>query len=120
MVVPFYGLEDVTGSTQFVVLDGHPPERPGDVVLGPDTASTFGVGVGDQVEIGAGGNFTVVGLGLLPTTTHSSFDQGGWLLPDDMVAATPDSLRAPLVAAGGDPPLTTPRCGRCCSSTARR
>jgi ABC-type antimicrobial peptide transport system permease subunit len=102
VVVPFYSLEDVTGSTELVLLDGRPPDRPGEVMLGPDTASTFGVGVGDQVEIGAGGRFTVVGLGLLPTTAHSSFDQGGWLLPDDMVAATPDSLRASLMADRGE------------------
>ena len=101
-VVPFYSLEDVTGSTRFVVLHGRPPERDGEVVLGPDTAATFGVGLGDQVEIGAGGRFTVVGLGLLPTTPHSSFDQGGWLLPDDIVRATPDSLRIPLLP-GADP-----------------
>jgi ABC-type antimicrobial peptide transport system permease subunit len=101
-VVPFYSLEDVTGATRFVVLDGRPPDRRGEVLLGPDTASTFDVGVGDTVEIGTGGDFTVVGLGLLPTTAHSSFDQGGWLLPDDLVAATPDSLRAPLVAERGE------------------
>ncbi len=100
VVVPFYGLDDVAGSTSFVLLDGRAPERPGDVVLGPDSASTFGVGIGDRVEIGAGGRFTVVGIGLLPTTAHSSFDQGGWLLPDDLVAATPDSLRPSL---GSDP-----------------
>jgi len=95
VVLPFYGIEDVSGSTSFVVLDGRAPERPGEVVLGPDSASTFDVGVDDQIEIGAGGRFTVVGIGLLPTTAHSSFDQGGWLLPDDMVAATPDSMLPP-------------------------
>jgi hypothetical protein len=105
VVVPFYSLEDVKGSTSFVVLDGRPPDRPGEVVLGPDSASTFGVGLGDQVDIGQGGPFTVVGLGLLPTTAHSSFDQGGWLLPDDMVAAVPDSQRDPLI---GDPELDHP------------
>jgi hypothetical protein len=101
VVLPFYSLEDVKGTTTFVVLDGRPPDRPGEVVLGPDSAATFGVGVGDQVEIGQGGRFTVVGLGLLPTTAHSSFDQGGWLLPDDLVAALPDSQRAPLVEGTG-------------------
>jgi ABC-type antimicrobial peptide transport system permease subunit len=65
-------------------------------VLGPDSASTFDVGIGDQIEIGEAGSFTLVGIGLLPTTPHSSFDQGGWLLPDDIVAATPSTLWAHL------------------------
>jgi ABC-type lipoprotein release transport system permease subunit len=104
MALPFYGVEDVTGSTRFVVLHGRPPAHRGEVLLGPDTAKTFGVGVGDRVEIGSGGRFTVVGLGLLPTTPHSSFDQGGWLLPDDMVAATPAELRSPVVAGPTTPP----------------
>src|SRR5262249_51790008 len=95
--LPFYGVEDVTGSTRFVVLHGRPPGRRGEVLLGPDTAKTFGVGVGDRIEIGSGGRFTVVGLGLLPTTPHSSFDQGGWLLPDDIGAATPPELRAQVI-----------------------
>jgi ABC-type lipoprotein release transport system permease subunit len=101
VVLPFYGLQDVTGSIRFVALEGRAPERPGEVLLGPDSASTFGVGVGDQIEIGSGGRFTVVGLGLLPTTPHSSFDQGGWMLPEDLVTATPDSVRAALVADRG-------------------
>jgi ABC-type antimicrobial peptide transport system permease subunit len=96
VVLPFYAIEEVAGSTRFVVLHGHAPRHRGEVVLGPDSASTFGVGIGDQVEIGAAGRFTVVGIGLLPTTPHSSFDQGGWLLADDVVAATPASVWAHL------------------------
>jgi hypothetical protein len=112
VVLPFYSLDDLTGSTRFVVLDGREPERPGEVVLGPDSAAAFDVGVGDQVEIGSGGGFTVVGLGLLPTTPHSSFDQGGWLLPEDLATATPDSVRASLAAeldaAAPDDPAEVP------------
>ncbi len=98
VVAPFYSIDDLKGSIRFVLLDGRPPEHPGEVVLGPDSASTFGVGVGDQLEIGAGGQFTVVGLGLLPTTPHSSFDQGGWLLADDAISATPEELLPPEAA----------------------
>jgi hypothetical protein len=99
-VVRFYALDDVEGSTKFVLLDGAPP-RPGEVALGPDSADTFGVDVGDQVQIGAGGRFRVSGLALLPTTPHSSYDQGGWLHPDDLVRSIPPSQREPLVAELG-------------------
>jgi predicted lysophospholipase L1 biosynthesis ABC-type transport system permease subunit len=78
-----------------VLLEGNPP-RAGEVALGPDTADTFGVDVGDEVTIGAGGRFRVSGLALLPTTPHSSFDQGGWMQPSDLARALPDSDRAAL------------------------
>jgi hypothetical protein len=101
VVLPFYGIEDVKGTTEFVLLDGRAPDAPGEVVLGPDSAATFDVGIGDEIEVGSGGRFTVVGLGLLPTTAHSSFDQGGWLLPDDLAAATPESQRVSLAEEAG-------------------
>ena len=104
IVLPAYSLDDVTGSTEFAVLEGHAPRRPGEIVLGPDSAGTFGVGIGDTVEVGEGGTFTVVGLGLLPTTAHSSFDQGVWMLPDDLAAAMPESQRTAL--AGVEEPPT--------------
>jgi ABC-type lipoprotein release transport system permease subunit len=107
VVVPFYAIDEVAGSMDFVLLDGRPPERPGEVVLGPDSADTLAAGVGDDIDIGRGGRFRVVGLALLPTTPHSSYDQGGWLLPDDLARATPQTERSSLAeAAGSDGPLT--------------
>lgn len=76
MVLPVYALEPVKGSMEFVVLDGTRPSRPGDVVLGPDSAERLGVDIGDSLTL-AGQRFRVVGTGLLPTTPHSSFDPGG-------------------------------------------
>ena len=107
VVVPFYAIDEVAGSMDFVLLDGRPPERPGEVVLGPDSADTFAAGVGDDIDIGHGGRFRVVGIALLPTTPHSSYDQGGWLLPDDLARATPQTQRSSLAeAAGSEGPLT--------------
>jgi hypothetical protein len=96
-VVPFYALDDVEGRTEFVVLEGDPPER-GEVALGPDTADAFGVSVGGHVEVGAGGRFRVSGLALLPTTAHSSFDQGGWMHGMDLARSTPETQRDALLA----------------------
>jgi len=93
LVLPFYALDEIEGSMDFALLGGRPPHRSGEVVLGPDSAKTLGVGVGDEIEVGAGGGFHVVGLALLPTTAHSSFDQGGWLIPDELVRAVPDTQR---------------------------
>ena len=109
LVLPFYALDEVAGSLDFVVLDGRPPLRPGDVVLGPNSADTLGVGLGDQIEVGAGGKLRVVGLGLLPTTAHSSFDQGGWLRPAELARAMPESQRSALAEEAGldHPPTDT-------------
>ena len=90
VVLPFYALQPVKGSMAFVVLDGEGPARPGDVVLGPDSAERLGVGVGDQLTL-AGRRFRVVGTGLLPTTPHSSFDQGAWLRAEDISALVSDA-----------------------------
>jgi hypothetical protein len=36
VVLPVYALQSVKGTMEFVVLDGGPPRRRGDAVLGPD------------------------------------------------------------------------------------
>jgi hypothetical protein len=78
LVLPLYALDEFEGSMDFALLAGRPPQRPGEVVLGPDSAKTLGVGVGDKIEVGAGGEFHVVGLALLPTTpTRRSTRAGG-------------------------------------------
>ena len=103
VVVPFYAIDDVEGATDFVMLGGAAPRR-GEVALGPDTAAAFGVGIGDDVEVGAGGPFRVSGLVLLPTTAHSSFDQGGWMGAADIARSIPDTQREALAAEfGADP-----------------
>jgi hypothetical protein len=93
LVLPFYALDEIEGSMDFALLGGRPPQSPDEVVLGPDSAETLGVGVGDEIEVGDGGAFRVVGLGLLPTTAHSSFDQGGWLMPDGLARSVTDTQR---------------------------
>ena len=94
VVLPIYAVDEVKGSVEFVVLDGSPPRRPGDVVLGPDTAKRLHLDVGDDLTLGDGERFRVVGTGLLPTTPHSSFDQGAWVRAEDIALAVPDAAPA--------------------------
>jgi hypothetical protein len=102
VVVPFYAIHPTSGkSLAFVTLQGRAPERAGEVVLGPDTAHVIGAEIGDRITLGDGQRFHVVGLGLLPTTPHSSFDQGAWILPADVVRAIPMSVRRTLSKAFG-------------------
>ena len=55
---------------------------PDEIALGPATAKSLDLDVGDRVRIeGDRGSarVEVVGITLLPQTAHTSFDQGGWL-----------------------------------------
>jgi hypothetical protein len=100
IVVPFYAIQASAGKPfAFVTLDGRAPEHPGEVVLGPDTAHVIGARIGDRIAVGDGQHLRVVGLGLLPTTPHSSFDQGAWILPADVTRAIPTSVRRTLSTA---------------------
>ncbi len=102
LAMPIYAIEPVSGAPlSFVTLSGRAPADSGEVVLGPDTAADLDVVVGDDVELGDGVPFRVVGLGLLPTTPHSSFDQGVWVVPDDIGSAIPTALRETVAEAYG-------------------
>jgi hypothetical protein len=102
LVVPIYTIEPAKGRRlSYATLEGRPPEHRGEVVLGPDTAHRLHVDIGDQVTAGDGHRFRVVGLGLLPTTPHSSFDQGGWVGLDDLPSAVPMDVRRSLSASYG-------------------
>ncbi len=102
--VPTYSLVDVRGSTALTALSGRLPQRPGEVALGPATASARGIEVGDTVAMGPDDDPTqVVGTVLLPQTPHSSFDQGALVPQPDlerMIGRTP-------TAPGVEPPPTT-------------
>jgi hypothetical protein len=96
IVLPFYAIEPSSGPVlRFTTVDGRGPTRPGEVALGPDSAHVLGLHVGDPLVLN-GHRFRVVGLALLPTTPHSSFDQGVWFVPDDVLRAFPMSERRSL------------------------
>jgi hypothetical protein len=100
IVLPIYAVDEVKGSVQFVVLDGSPPRRRGDVMLGPDSARRLGLEVGEELMLGRGQRFRVVGTGLLPTTPHSSFDQGAWVVAEDIARAAPQASSGAEAGSG--------------------
>jgi ABC-type lipoprotein release transport system permease subunit len=104
--IPLYALDPVKGTMEFVVLEGRPPSGGSEVVLGPDSAKALGVDIGDEVTVGEA-ELTVVGLGLLPTTAHSSFDQGAWTAPEGIQRALSDertqAIRDELSSSGLPP-----------------
>jgi ABC-type lipoprotein release transport system permease subunit len=102
IVVPFYAVTPTSGPPMhFATLEGRGPRRSGELALGPDTARVLHAHIGDSIAAGDGHHFRVVGLGLFPTTPHSSFDQGAWILPQDVTAAVPMKVRSTLSDAFG-------------------
>ncbi len=123
---PTYAIVPRQGDLDYAVLRGRGPTVPGEIALGPESAKGYDVGIGDTVEATGDDGTTVamrvVGIALLPTTPHSSYDQGAWVVPsdlealegapagelrpgDDPLSATPPILPTPIatVRAGADP-----------------
>ena len=109
---PTYAIDDAKGALDYTVYRGRAPAAEGEVALGPETADAYGVDIGDTVTVdrlqGGRSTLTVVGIGLLPTTPHSSYDQGAWVSPDglyDIAGARPLELAPGSVAEESIPPI---------------
>ena len=81
--LPTFAIEPLSGDLDFTVLEGRRPSADGEVVVGPATAKSLGLAIGDEIRLGADAvPLEIVGLGLLPQTPHSQFDQGAWVAPE--------------------------------------
>jgi predicted lysophospholipase L1 biosynthesis ABC-type transport system permease subunit len=87
--VPMFGTRVVKGSLPFVVLRGRVPDGPDEIAFAPTTMRELGVNVGDRVAVGTGATRArVVGEVLLPATSHTDYDQSGWMTDRGLSAAT--------------------------------
>jgi ABC-type lipoprotein release transport system permease subunit len=92
--VPAYALRPVGGddpsAISFVTLEGRAPLDRGEIAIGPDTARSLGVAIGDTIGVGTPPVLLmVVGLALFPAEVHAGFDQGAWLTPADYDTVKP-------------------------------
>ena len=77
---PTFGVRTVKGSLPLVVLTGRAPDGPDEIAFAPTTMKSLGVSVGDRVGVGQPERqVTVVGEALLPATSHTDYDQSGWM-----------------------------------------
>jgi hypothetical protein len=88
--VPMFGTKPVKGAMPFVVLRGRTPVGPDEVAFAPTTMRELGLTVGDRVTVGtdASHRARVVGEVLLPVTSHTDYDQSGWMTDRGLSAAT--------------------------------
>jgi hypothetical protein len=78
--VPVFGTRAVKGAMPFVVLHGRAPSGPDEIAFAPTTMKSLHLHVGDRVRVGsARTRATVVGETLLPGTSHTDYDQSGWM-----------------------------------------
>jgi hypothetical protein len=78
--VPTFGIRTVKGAMPLVILQGRAPEGPDEIAFAPTTMKALGHRIGDHVRVGDGhARATVVGEALLPATSHTDYDQSGWM-----------------------------------------
>ncbi len=96
---PTFGTKPMKGDIQLVVLAGHAPRTATEIALAPTTMKRLGLHIGDRVRVGAAAtqNVRVVGKALLPETSHTSYDQSGWMTADGLASTLPADS-----AASGD------------------
>jgi predicted lysophospholipase L1 biosynthesis ABC-type transport system permease subunit len=78
---PMFGIRTVKGALPLVVLHGRAPDGPDEIAFAPTTMRSLGLAIGDRVRVGGDGGplVTVVGEALLPATSHTDYDQSGWM-----------------------------------------
>jgi hypothetical protein len=79
--VPMFATRAVSGNLRFVVLRGRRPLAPDEIAFAPTTMRELHLSLGDRVKVGpeAGTTARVVGEALLPATSHTDYDQSGWM-----------------------------------------
>jgi predicted lysophospholipase L1 biosynthesis ABC-type transport system permease subunit len=86
---PMFGVRSVKGSLPLVVLDGRAPDGPDEIAFAPTTMRAQRLSIGDRVRVGGDGGptVTVVGEALLPATSHTDYDQSGWMTETGLTRA---------------------------------
>jgi ABC-type lipoprotein release transport system permease subunit len=98
--VPTFDVRPVPGTGSPITLAmvaGRPPSARDEAAIGPDTAKSLGVRIGQWVTVGHRERVRVVGEALFPSDVHSEFDEGLWL-----TVATFDTVVGPSTALSQD------------------
>jgi hypothetical protein len=85
--VPLFGTHAVKGSLPLIVVRGRAPRAPDEVAFAPTTMRQLGVHLGERVRVGDTDAVLVVGEALLPATSHTDYDQSGWMTAAGLTGA---------------------------------
>ena len=88
--VPVFATRAVNGDIPFVMLHGRRPRGADELALAPTTLRELHLTIGDRVRVGSGdgGAARVVGVVLLPATSHTDYDQSAWMTRAGLARAT--------------------------------
>lgn len=85
---PVFGTRPVKGAMPLVLLRGRAPSGPDEIAFAPTTMKALHLHLGERVRVGgASAHATVVGEALLPTTSHTTYDQSGWMTAPGLTQA---------------------------------
>jgi predicted lysophospholipase L1 biosynthesis ABC-type transport system permease subunit len=92
---PTFGIDPVKGRLDLVVLAGRAPQGKDELAIAPTTMDRLGLEVGDVVRVGEGGDrrMRVVGKALLPSSSHTDYDESAWMAPAAWRAVVPRAVR---------------------------
>jgi hypothetical protein len=91
---PTFGIQNLRGTMPLVVLSGRAPHGTSEIAFAPTTAADRHVRVGDDVRVGSSRQMHVVGIALLPATSHTDYDESAWMtLPALRAAVGADAVR---------------------------
>jgi ABC-type antimicrobial peptide transport system permease subunit len=85
--VPVFGTRTVKGSLPLIVVHGRAPRTVDEIAFAPTTMHQLGLHVGQRVRVGATSGVRIVGEALLPATSHTDYDQSGWMTAAALRAA---------------------------------
>ncbi len=89
VATPTFGTVARKSDISFVVLSGHAPMAPDEIAFAPTTMKSLRLHIGDTVNVGARSGVRVVGTALLPATSHTEYDQSGWMTSVGLTEAMP-------------------------------
>jgi hypothetical protein len=81
ITTPTFGMDALKGHLTSVVLEGHAPRSSHEIAFGPSTLHALNLHIGERVSVGTkpGYQATIVGTALLPESSHTDYDQSGWM-----------------------------------------
>jgi hypothetical protein len=118
---PTFATRDIKGHLDLEVVEGRAPRDRNEIAIAPTTLARLGVAVGDEVRVGPGRGrpMRVVGSALLPSSSHTAYDESAWITAAALPSVvTPAELENPEAIEGWN--LVRLRTGADVEAAARR
>jgi FtsX-like permease family len=91
---PVFGTAPLKGFVDLIVTSGHAPGGPDELAVAPRTMRDLDLRIGEEVRVGPGPGraMRVVGSALLPSTSHTGYDQSAWMTSEALASMVPPGV----------------------------